>query len=460
MSAWNQPAYIGGAVASGAYASPGPTISYTSQAAGGTTLVLAGYIKATASGGLSATSGLTSVTDSTSGANTWIFSPANSQFPPSAYIGSSNGYVAFIAWCINAKPVTSVTLADSTGHADTWEVALGEWPNIAWPDYGVAALGYGASGVNPATVKCSTPQDIVVAVEANNGDTAPTTSPSGIIGFSSSFSGGLAHPSIGFQNAPPLGPAGGVFVGSTALTAAGCTGALAMSMPNGVLPGDLLIFDITCAGTGTITGWPAGFTSAPFSPVTGANNAGNLRYVATKTADGTEGSSVSATAAGGANVVAYMYALRGNAGSAPANTAVYTTSGYSPTLASPSLTIANSADLTIYGYGGCASGDTGNAGIPTAPGGLSNWAQSSLATYGATAGIGWGTDAASPSAAVANANLDILDWAMDIPTLPLGVGGQVTWSWSLAGSPWSGIAMMSFGPTGVTQIPPPVFTSM
>jgi hypothetical protein len=457
MSTWLEPLFLGSAIANGAFASPGPTISYTSQA--GSTLVLAGYIKATASGGLSTSSGLTSITDSTAGANTWIFSSKNSQFPPSVYLGNSNGYVVFIAWCINAQPVTSVTLTDSTGHADTWEVALGEWSNLAWPDYGIAALGYGTSGINMATVQCSTPQDMVVAVEANNGDIVATTSSPGIIGFSASLPGGFTHPAIGHQELTSIAPPGGVFVGETPLFSSGLTGALVMPMPNDVLPGDLLIFDIICSGTGTITGWPSGFTQAPFSPVTGANNAANLRYVATKTADGTEGSSVTATAAGGANVLCLMYALRGNAGSTPANTAVYTNSGYSTTMTSPSLTIANSTDLTIYGYGGCTSTETGNPGM-TAPGGLSNWLTALNPSLGATMGIGWGTDAVAPSAAVANVSLDILNWAMDIPAQQLGVGGQLTWSWSLAGSPSAAIAMMSFGPSGAPQIAAPVFSNV
>ena len=135
------PSYVGVANVEDTVASPGPTISYSSTA--GNTLILSGYVET----GSTAVSGISSITDSAG--NPWQYSTSNAQNPPSQ-ASSSGGthYAAFVAWCIGAAAITSVTVHDSTGHSDFWNVFVSEWAGITAARTGAAAAG---SATDPST---------------------------------------------------------------------------------------------------------------------------------------------------------------------------------------------------------------------------------------------------------------------------------------------------------------------
>lgn len=461
MSTWQQIANTQVAVtATGNFTSPGPTVSITSAAApGNSTLVAWGSVYASASGGLSSSSGV-SITDDAS--NPWVFSAVDSQFPPSIYTPGGQGYVTFVAWCINAAPVTSVTFSDSTGHTDNWNVCVIELINGAWPD-GTVAVNTPAgvtSSTATGTVTCTTPQDAVFAAAYSSSGNPTGFSASGVSSYATLVQGftdaGAASHTDQYALISALNPPGLIYGGGVHNTNSGSySGSLNVLTPGDLCVGDLLVYDILGTGSGTlVTAWPAGFTQQIL--MTGTNNANHQRYVATKLADGTEGGTLDVTVAGISNAILLLYVIRGVASATPANTATYTASGYQTSLVPASLTIANSTDLTLYGYGGVTSAGTETIGIND-PGGLSNWLGTLVAGGGTIAGIGWGTDVSSPgSSGSSSTAVDTLDWAMDFTATPLGVGGQVTATWTYSGSVNNGVAMASFGPLGVPTAPPAI----
>lgn len=158
-------------------ASPGPSIAYSS--AGGTnTLILTGLVYA----GSTAINGITAVTDSAD--NTWHFSTSNTNNPPSAAEGTSGNWICtFVAWCIGAAAVTSVSVHDGTGHSDFWRLALSEWSGIASADTGAAATGTGSSpGVSLTLANAG---DLVVGT-ANTASGSLNSQPAGWTQFTGS----------------------------------------------------------------------------------------------------------------------------------------------------------------------------------------------------------------------------------------------------------------------------------
>jgi hypothetical protein len=441
VSDWVPPVLVGTATAAtGSFAAPGPTVTYSSTA--GNMLVAVGQI-ANGSGqsgpALSATSGLTGITD-TAG-NHWMFSPVNSQNPPSTFNAASPGLVTFIAWCINAAAVTSVSFADAPLGTDVWDVCLSEWAGAVNPDWGLAAAAAGGSTF-PGGSRVSTSQDLVIAGLFTTGTVATTPPGSAALQAASGVS-------VVYEIAPSFQPGVFFFIGSSNFSTSGTS--LTPTVPACTAPGDLLVYDVT-AFSATVSSWPAGFT--PQLSITGLTDSTNQRYIATKIADGTELSNLTATMSGSGSALALVYTLRGAASAVPLNTATATANGDTTTLAAASLTIASPGDATIYGYGGETSGHTGFTTL-TLPGTLANAIQG--LGSGVSAGIGWGVDVTAPGAGSANAALDTLDYGLDFPPLALGAGGLVRLPWTLVTGAAASIVSMSFGPAGV---PAPVLPQM
>jgi len=121
-------------------AAPGPVLAYNSTA--GNTLIVAGQVEST-----TAITGITSITDDAG--NAWQFSVTDSQDPPSVTAHTTYYFCTFVAWCIDAAPVTLVSVEDSTGITDNWLLSISEWRNISAADNGVALTGTNA---NPAGI--------------------------------------------------------------------------------------------------------------------------------------------------------------------------------------------------------------------------------------------------------------------------------------------------------------------
>jgi hypothetical protein len=82
---------------------------------------------------------ITGISDNASGgSNVWSFSNAVAQNPPAAtspagYI-SGRSFTDSIAWCVNAKSVTSVTVTMSVASSQWWRCGVHEWSGIAQAD--------------------------------------------------------------------------------------------------------------------------------------------------------------------------------------------------------------------------------------------------------------------------------------------------------------------------------------
>lgn len=430
---------LGGAAAIGTYGAAGPTVTYSSTA--GNTLIACGFTVQGGSGGspLSATNQITSITDSAG--NSWQFSLASSQFPASVFCGNPLGGIAWIAWCINAKAITSVTFTDGFGgSADVWNVSVAEWAGIAFADGGFAAATTTGSASPVGTVRVSAPNGIVVGVLDTAAGTVSAT-PAGTTALPGET--GLTASSLRYGN-PAFVPASPVIYSGTGNGGtSGGSSIGSITMPPYFIPGDLLILDVV-AYNATVSAWPSGFTQQ--LSVTGATDPLNQRFIATKIATGSE-TVLSVTMSGATNASALLYVLRGAGSAVPTSTATVTANGYTTTLATPALTIANPSDLTVYGYGGITSARSSFI-TATVPGSLSNSAEA-IAGQGTVAAAGWGINASPVASGSASAAVDTLDWAMDFPAAALGVGGNVTWNWSLTGGPAGAVAMMAFGPAAV-----------
>ena len=246
----------------------------------------------------------------------------NSQSPPSVYGPWSPGAsTTFIAWCVNAAAVTSVSLSDATGATDTWNVSLSEWTSVSWPDFGTA----GGSGTSTpttalASTRTSTPYDLVVAAMGTKGGTI-----SGTPGRDRPAARGDRP-----DRAVPAVPGGRTRAGQNFRYAGtgsgGTTGGSSITNiipPADLVAGDLLIMDVV-AWNATVSGWPGGY---PQIAVTGGMDAANQRFVATKIADGSEVINMTVTLSGAGTASALLYSLRGAASATPLNTATAVNAG-------------------------------------------------------------------------------------------------------------------------------------
>jgi hypothetical protein len=118
--------------------------------------------------------GLTGVTDDAG--NTWHFSATNTssdvQDPPSSYTFDAGGsFGNFIAWCINATPITQVQMHSNTGIF--WHANVSEWTGIG--SDGPGASGHGAgNGValaSPSVTLADTGDLVIGGTDAKLGIT-------------------------------------------------------------------------------------------------------------------------------------------------------------------------------------------------------------------------------------------------------------------------------------------------
>jgi len=119
--------------------SAGSPLAITYSSTAHNTLILTGHLYDSNAGAFVAP---TSVTDSTGGTNAWHISTSATQAaltvqtPPLCSItdpsdGGAAHFANFVAWCIGAAAVTSVTLAWEGGLSTWRRVALSEWSGIA-----------------------------------------------------------------------------------------------------------------------------------------------------------------------------------------------------------------------------------------------------------------------------------------------------------------------------------------
>jgi hypothetical protein len=143
-------------------------LSYSST--GGTTLILAfGFDQASAASDLT-------VTDSAD--NTWQYSAVNANDPPYGQVQTTAGggeYVgSFVAWCIGASAITSVTLSQVNGNR--WQGVLSEWNGIMSAGTGAAATNASTtSGITSPSLSLGNSGDLVIAHCNSYGGLSSTT---------------------------------------------------------------------------------------------------------------------------------------------------------------------------------------------------------------------------------------------------------------------------------------------
>ncbi|SRR5579859_7370575 len=237
-------AYVGEAGIPGQNELGAAAIPYTSS---GGTLILAGLFY----DGANSPCLLTSITD-TAG-NTWDFATSVSQSPPQSeeYDGSSQYITTFVAWCINASPITSVTINRTDSGSNWWRVTLAEFSGIG--SLHSAASNSAASGTAPSATLTVSAGDLVIgAADAINnvpgmptGWTAFTSSGSICNGYDLSAPAGSYTPTWGLAGSDhwavavaSFSPAGGTQQGAAAFSAAA---ALTAAAHNTVLPSAPLV---------------------------------------------------------------------------------------------------------------------------------------------------------------------------------------------------------------------------
>lgn len=283
--------------------------------------------------------------------------------------------VAFWNW----SSATKVTLSAGTGFTSAGSVGNGTKQAVHWnADYQLNIASAGSS---------------VTDTQATGGTTLTGTALGAIATFK------IFTPSAGVT-----------FVGSGTGTYNGVT-AIAVSGFPAPQSGDVIIFDAIIYNT-TVTTWPTGFTQRLF--LTGTGNSQYRRAIATKLADGTEGTSLTATAGTGTYGNAIVYILRGVSSAIPTNTG-QVTGGFLTTLAAPALTIANATDCTVYGYGGIVSAGSGSYTLTATPASLSNFIQGAWSGAGSASGLGWAINNAAPGSCTASGALDEVDYGFDFP---------------------------------------------
>jgi hypothetical protein len=174
-------------LAGDAAAAPGPTASIAAET--GEAVIISGLVFST-----SASLAITGITDN-AGGNTWVFSTANAQSPPSQqyHAPSSGGYVVvFVGWCLSlVNDITSVSISDSSGDTDFWRVSVSSWTGIVAVDSGAGRVQ--SSTASPSeTVSLFNSGDLVIGV-SNDDTQSYTGTPAGFV----SFVGAGSVPNIG-----------------------------------------------------------------------------------------------------------------------------------------------------------------------------------------------------------------------------------------------------------------------
>lgn len=226
-------AYVGEAGMSGFNSAQTSVVTYASS---GGTLIFDGLFY----NGSNTPCLLTDITD-TAG-NTWHFSNVVSQNPPQSeeYDGSSQYITTFVAWCIAAAPVTSVTIKRSDAGSNWWRATLAEFSGIG--SLHAAASNNAAAGTAPSATLAVSPGDLVIgAADAlsstpglPSGWTPFTSSGSICNGYTLSAPAGSYTPTWGLSSSgqwtvavASFSPAGGTQSGAAALSASPALGATA-----------------------------------------------------------------------------------------------------------------------------------------------------------------------------------------------------------------------------------------
>jgi hypothetical protein len=158
-------AYVGQAGIGGANLASPQAIAYTSSA--GNALIVTGYFYDSAG-----TTCLPASIGDSSGTNVWHVSTSNAASPPTQDISESGqAWCAFVAWCLSAAPVTSVTIARSDSGqpaADQWwRVAISEWSGIHAADSANAGTGPSSETFALPSVTLANTGDLIVAAIAS-----------------------------------------------------------------------------------------------------------------------------------------------------------------------------------------------------------------------------------------------------------------------------------------------------
>lgn len=163
-------AYVNDAHAAGTSTVHSPTYSSTA----GNTLIITGDIFDASLSGVT----ISSITD-TAG-NTWHFSTSNSTKPPYAdEAPAGETLVTFIAWTINAKAITSVSVTLSANCFANIDIS--EWSGIGYADVGaISHVSSGATGttIPSGSLTCSTTGELVIGCMDSSG-AAAVTAPAG-----------------------------------------------------------------------------------------------------------------------------------------------------------------------------------------------------------------------------------------------------------------------------------------
>lgn len=248
-------AYVGEAGMSGFNSAQTSVVTYASS---GGTLIFDGLFY----NGSNTPCLLTDITD-TAG-NTWHFSNVVSQNPPQSeeYDGSSQYITTFVAWCIAAAPVTSVTIKRSDAGSNWWRATLAEFSDIG--SLHSAASNSAASGTAPsATIQVSSGDLVIGAADAlsstpglPSGWTPFTSSGSICNGYILGAPAGSYTPTWGLSSSgqwtaavASFSPAGGTESGASALAAAA---ALAATAHRTVFTSALLAASAALGASGTV----------------------------------------------------------------------------------------------------------------------------------------------------------------------------------------------------------------
>lgn len=150
-------AFVGQAGIGGASLTSPQTVTYSSTA--GNTLVVTGHFFNSSSG----SDFPVSVTD-TAG-NIWQVSTGNAQNPPTQQQSSGASVETnFIAWCVGAAAVTSVTVARQDTGSNWWRLAVSEWSGVVRFDNSWAGTAASSTTFTMGPVNLSTSGELVIGV--------------------------------------------------------------------------------------------------------------------------------------------------------------------------------------------------------------------------------------------------------------------------------------------------------
>lgn len=129
---------------------------------------------------------ITSITDSANNTG-WQYSTMASQLPPLANDSLSGEIcLSFIAWCVNAQAISSVTVSPAFTYTN---VCVSEWANISGPDTGASNSGNSVpANASTPILNLSNSSDLVVCALANSFSPISSSGVTKSIGFTQGMS--------------------------------------------------------------------------------------------------------------------------------------------------------------------------------------------------------------------------------------------------------------------------------